>query len=158
MESPHRRASGIPIPKSKMALKKHMSKSSDDLLGDSSYVDHNTSGDLDLFTLLEENIALKERTENLLSQKNSRMFNCILIASIFARFWLIVRNARRLPHFMHTVWCVCVCVYCLLFSDSKKCSFGTREQSFEQSTERNNRPAKSTEGPIANANDEISKR
>lgn len=71
MESPQRR-SGIPIPKSKSALKKHMSKSSDDLLGDN-YGDHNTSGDLDLFTLLEENIALKEKTENLLSQKNSRM-------------------------------------------------------------------------------------
>lgn len=72
MESPQRR-SGIPIPKSKLALKKHMSKSSDDLLGDN-YGVHNTSGDLDLFTLLEENIALKEKTENLLSQKNSRMF------------------------------------------------------------------------------------
>lgn len=72
MESLKRR-SGIPIPKSKSPLKKHMSKSSDDLLGDS-YADHNTSGDLDLFTLLEENIALKEKTENLLSQKNSRMF------------------------------------------------------------------------------------
>lgn len=75
MESLKRR-SGIPIPKSKSPLKKHMSKSSDDLLGDS-YADHNTSGDLDLFTLLEENIALKEKTENLLSQKNSRMLNLV---------------------------------------------------------------------------------
>lgn len=83
MESPQRRASGIPIPKSKTTLKKHMSKSSDDLLGDSSYADHNTSGDLDLFTLLEENIALKERTENLLSQKNSRMFRSTMMCLMF---------------------------------------------------------------------------
>lgn len=69
MESPQRR-SAIPIPKSKLSLKKHMSKSSDDLLGDSG----GSGSDLDPFMLLEENIALKEQTENLLSHKNSRMF------------------------------------------------------------------------------------
>lgn len=61
--------SGIPIPTSKSSnLKKSLSKSNDDLLSDS--IDpHNQSGELDLFTLLEENIALKEKTENLSSEK-----------------------------------------------------------------------------------------
>lgn len=63
MDSPMRR-SGIPVPKSKTSsLKKSMSKSNDDLLSDS--IDpQNQSGDLDFFTLLEENIALKEKIED----------------------------------------------------------------------------------------------
>lgn len=70
MESSQRR-SGIPIPKSKSTLKKNLSKSSDDLLSDYSINDsHNQSGDLDLFTLLEENISLKEKSENLFTKNN----------------------------------------------------------------------------------------
>lgn len=91
-----------------------MSKSSDDLLGDSSYIDHNTSGDLDLFTLLEENIALKERTENLLSQKNSRMFDCILIASMSAALVSGMSDSEmpnRCDMIYLTVMSVCVCVF-----------------------------------------------
>lgn len=68
------RRSGIPIPKTnKSTMKKSLSKSSDDLLSES--ID--TSGlntDLDVFTLLEENIALKEKTEDLLSKNNSGDF------------------------------------------------------------------------------------
>lgn len=64
MDSPMRR-SGIPIPKSKTSsMKKSLSKSNDNLLADS--IDpHNQSSELDIFTLLEENIALKEKIEEL---------------------------------------------------------------------------------------------
>lgn len=68
MESPHRR-SGIPIPKSKMTLKKNKSKSSDDLLSGHQF---DFSGELDPFILLEENISLKEKIETISMDKNSR--------------------------------------------------------------------------------------
>lgn len=72
MDSPARR-SGIPIPKSKSSsLKKSMSKSNDDLLSDNNIDPHNQSGDLDFFTLLEENIALKEKIEDLTTKHNYR--------------------------------------------------------------------------------------
>lgn len=62
--------SGIPVPKSKsINLKKTLSKG--DLLSDSIVDVHNQTGELDVFTLLEENIALKEKTETLSSEKNA---------------------------------------------------------------------------------------
>lgn len=68
MDSPMRR-SGIPVPRTKpSSLKKSISKSNDDLLSDS--ID-NQSGELDLFTLLEENIALKEKIEDLSAKHNN---------------------------------------------------------------------------------------
>lgn len=66
------RRSGIPVPKSKsINLKKTLSKSNDDLLSDSIVDVHNQTGELDVFTLLEENIALKENTESLSTEKNA---------------------------------------------------------------------------------------
>lgn len=63
------RRSGIPVPTAKMGNpKKSISKSTDDLLSESNDF-QSPNGDLDVFTLLEENIALKEKTENL-STKN----------------------------------------------------------------------------------------
>lgn len=48
-----------------------MSKSNDDLLSDT--IDtHNQSSELDVFTLLEENIALKEKIEELMTKHNAR--------------------------------------------------------------------------------------
>ncbi|XP_055323291.1 shootin-1 isoform X2 [Sitodiplosis mosellana] len=68
MDSPARR-SGIPIPKSKSnSMKKSLSKSNDDLLSDT--IDGPTN-ELDLFTLLEENIALKEKIEELSTKHNT---------------------------------------------------------------------------------------
>lgn len=144
MESPQRR-SGIPIPKSKLALKKHMSKSSDDLLGDN-YGVHNTSGDLDLFTLLEENIALKEKTENLLSQKNSRMFIVqwlLFIASITraafgSHLFLIcdsemLRLAERLLHSMFTFDIVVIQKNVHLERENSRLSNHLREINVQQS-------------------------
>lgn len=75
MDSPARR-SGIPIPKSGIpksksnSMKKSLSKSNDDLLLDS--IDPNSpSNELDLFTLLEENITLKEKIEELSTKHNT---------------------------------------------------------------------------------------
>lgn len=66
------RRSGIPVPKSKsINLKKTLSKSNDDLLSDNNVDVHNQTGEFDVFTLLEENIALKENTETLSTEKNS---------------------------------------------------------------------------------------
>lgn len=79
MDSPMRR-SGIPIPKSKTTtMKKSLSKSNDNLLSDS--IDpHNQSSELDVFTLLEENIALKEKIEDLSAKHNtSKHMNCFVI-------------------------------------------------------------------------------
>lgn len=67
MDSPQRR-SGIPIPKSKFSIKKNKSKSIDNLLGDHSF---DSNGDLDAFTLLEENISLKEKIEAISKEKYS---------------------------------------------------------------------------------------
>lgn len=69
MDSPMRR-SGIPVPKTKSPMKKSMSKSNDDLLSDC-MEPQSLNTDLDVFTLLEENIALKEKTEDLLSHNNT---------------------------------------------------------------------------------------
>lgn len=81
MELPQRR-SGIPIPKSKFSLKKNISKSTDDLLSGTSF---ETSGELDTFTLLEENISLKEKIESVSSDKNSReYYNAISSISIIS--------------------------------------------------------------------------
>lgn len=73
MDSPARR-SGIPIPKSKSnSMKKSFSKSNDDLLSDS--IDPtSSSNELDLFTLLEENIALKEKIEEFSTKHNTSEF------------------------------------------------------------------------------------
>lgn len=70
MDLPMRR-SGIPIPKSKTSIvRKSLSKSNDNLLSDS--IDqHDQSSELDVFTLLEENIALKEKIENLMDKHNT---------------------------------------------------------------------------------------
>lgn len=68
MDSPQRR-SGIPIPKSKFSARMNKSKSTDDLLGGMSF---ESSGDLDTFTLLEENISLKEKIEVMSTDRNSR--------------------------------------------------------------------------------------
>lgn len=69
MDSPMRR-SGIPIPKTKTNnMKKSFSKSNDNLLSDS--CDGNQSNELDLFTLLEENIGLKEKNEELMAKHNN---------------------------------------------------------------------------------------
>lgn len=72
MDSPMRR-SGIPIPKSKSNnMKKSLSKSNDDLLSDN--IDtQNPNNELDLFTLLEENIALKEKIEDLSARHDISM-------------------------------------------------------------------------------------
>lgn len=73
MDSPMRR-SGIPIPKSKASsLKKNMSKSNEDLLSDS-INPHSQNSELDLFTLLEENIALKEKIEDLSAKHNASKY------------------------------------------------------------------------------------
>ncbi|XP_031633265.1 paramyosin isoform X2 [Contarinia nasturtii] len=70
MDSSARR-SGIPIPKSKsIGIKKNLSKSNDDLLSDS-FNPSNESGELDVFTLLEENIALKEKIDELSTKHNT---------------------------------------------------------------------------------------
>lgn len=76
------RRSGIPIPKSKTSLKKSISKSNDDLLSDSTNP-HNQSNELDLFTLLEENIALKEKIEELTAKhNNSKQLNFPFLLNI----------------------------------------------------------------------------
>lgn len=72
MDSPQRR-SGIPIAKSKSSLKMSKSKSTDDLLGGAAF---ESSGDLDTFTLLEENISLKEKIETMSTDRNSRECRC----------------------------------------------------------------------------------
>lgn len=66
MESPQRR-SGIPVPKSsgRPLMRKNMSKSTEGLF------DAEDPADLDVFTLLEENISLKEKTEALLEKNNA---------------------------------------------------------------------------------------
>lgn len=69
MDSPMRR-SGIPIPTAKSTMKRSMSKSSDDLLSDS-MDPQSLNTELDVFTLLEENIALKEKTEDLSTKNNA---------------------------------------------------------------------------------------
>lgn len=69
MDSPVRR-SGIPVPKTKpTSMKKSMSKSSDDLLSDS-IEPQSLNTELDVFTLLEENIALKEKQDDLIAKNN----------------------------------------------------------------------------------------
>lgn len=94
MDSPMRR-SGIPIPKSKSSnMKKSMSKSNDNLLADN--IDpHNQSSELDIFTLLEENIALKEKIEELSAKHNTsrhsyKSFNHFIF--IFKAFVVVVLN------------------------------------------------------------------
>lgn len=67
MELPQRR-SGIPVPKStnRPLMRKSLSKSTEGLFdGDQ------PQNDLDVFTLLEENISLKEKTEALLEKNNA---------------------------------------------------------------------------------------
>lgn len=80
MDSPIRR-SGIPIPKSKVvgSMKKSLSKSNDNLLADNiDPHDQSSSSELDIFTLLEENIALKEKIEELSAKHNtSRHFEAL---------------------------------------------------------------------------------
>lgn len=56
-------------------MKKSMSKSNDDLLADS--ID-SPANELDLFTMLEENIALKEKIEELSAKHNSSKANSII--------------------------------------------------------------------------------
>lgn len=71
MDSPVRR-SGIPVPKTKPTpMKKSMSKSSDDLLSDSTEP-QSLNTELDVFTLLEENIALKEKQDDLIAKNDLR--------------------------------------------------------------------------------------
>lgn len=73
MDTPMRR-SGIPIPKSKTnTMKKSLSKSNDNLLSDN-LDPHNQSSELDVFTLLEENIALKEKIEDLMAKHNTSKY------------------------------------------------------------------------------------
>lgn len=87
MDSQIQRRSGIPIPKSKtISLKKSMSKSNDDLLSDT--IDpHQQSSELDIFTLLEDNIALKEKIEELMVKHNSRKhLKQIFFSSIITHF------------------------------------------------------------------------
>lgn len=71
MDTSMSRRSGIPVPKSKSSgIKKNLSKSNDDLLSDS-FSASNESGELDFFTLLEENIGLKEKIEDLSGKYNT---------------------------------------------------------------------------------------
>lgn len=67
MESPRR--SGIPVPKSssRPLMRKSLSKSTEGLFD----ADDTHNSDLDVFTLLEENISLKEKTEALLDKNNA---------------------------------------------------------------------------------------
>lgn len=71
MESPQRR-SGIPVPKStgRPLMRKSLSKSSEGLFD----AEDTHNGDLDVFTLLEENISLKEKTEAMLEKNNTGNF------------------------------------------------------------------------------------
>lgn len=134
MDTPSRR-SGIPVPTAKTSsLKKIFSKSSDDLLADDF---HNHSGDLDAFTLLEENIALKERTENLATKSNASKYrfespNIMLLLSVCSilackdeeklicsiSFLLYVKF--RFLHLHHS----------LLHSNTEECSTRTRKCTF----------------------------
>lgn len=90
MDSPMRR-SGIPIPKSKVAnsgMKKSLSKSNENLLADN--IDpHNQSSnsELDIFTLLEENIALKEKIEELSTKHNTSRIIYTLRITLLKLFW-----------------------------------------------------------------------
>lgn len=63
-----------------------MSKSNDDLLSDNNIDPHHQSGDLDFFTLLEENIALKEKIEDLTTKHNNRRALEYILASLTVEF------------------------------------------------------------------------
>lgn len=52
-------------------MRKSLSKSTEGLF------DSEDPGDLDVFTLLEENISLKEKTEALLEKNNAGIYICI---------------------------------------------------------------------------------
>lgn len=102
MDSPMRR-SGIPIPKSKSSgMKKSLSKSNENLLGDS--IDpHNQSSELDIFTLLEENIALKEKIEELSAKHNtSRHSECTPFRLFIYCSRFFIHNNAHANHKYHS--------------------------------------------------------
>lgn len=92
MDSPMRR-SGIPIPKSKAnTMKKSLSKSNDNLLSDNIDL-HNQSSELDVFTLLEENIALKEKMDDVLAKHNtSKHLNGFVCIQRKKKFHFLSKN------------------------------------------------------------------
>lgn len=72
-----------------------MSKSNDDLLSDT--IDtHNQSSELDVFTLLEENIALKEKIEELMAKHNARKhLQLNILFDYYYLVWCFVENSSN---------------------------------------------------------------